>query len=231
MNPSAYGAPPTNVCSPGAAGSFGPDRIYRYSYDHFDQVLTEDGVTIVHDDLGPRDGVPVVLCHGLAAAGAQLSADAEYFAGRGYRVLVPDLRGHGRSGKPAAMRVEDFSIARMAADMVAMLDQAGVGPVHWVGNSLGGWVAFELERRGRARTLTGIAPAGGWSRFTPAKFEIVFKFVAGLPVYLGAKVLGPRALRLPFVRQLAYVPVTEEGLLDLAALGVLAAWAVRVLVF
>ncbi|HEV7277745.1 MAG TPA: alpha/beta fold hydrolase [Devosiaceae bacterium] len=123
------------------------------------EVLSSDGVTIVHDDLGPRDGVPVVLCHGLAAAGEQLAADAAYFAGLGYRVLVPDLRGHGRSGKPPAMRREDFSIPRMADDMVAMLEQAGVGPVHWVGNSLGGILALQLLA-GQAHRFRSLATFG-----------------------------------------------------------------------
>ena len=82
---------------------------------------------------------------------------------------------------------------RTLADHVeAQLDELGWGTAHIVGNSLGGWVAFELERRGRARTLTAIAPAGGWHRWSPVKYEIVGKFVAGLPVWLTAKALGPR---------------------------------------
>jgi pimeloyl-ACP methyl ester carboxylesterase len=120
---------------------------------------TRDGVRIVYDDLGPRDGVPVVLCHGLAAAGEQLAADAQYFAGLGYRVLVPDLRGHGRSGKPAAMKKEGFSIATMAADMAAMLDDAAAGPVHWVGNSLGGILALQLLG-GQQHRLSSLATFG-----------------------------------------------------------------------
>jgi pimeloyl-ACP methyl ester carboxylesterase len=118
------------------------------------EALTDDGVAIVYDDLGPQDGVPVVLCHGLAAAGEQLTADAEYLAGLGYRVLVPDLRGHGRSGKPRAMTAESFSIPRMADDLLAVLEQAGVGPVHWVGNSLGGILALQLLARHEARFRT-----------------------------------------------------------------------------
>jgi pimeloyl-ACP methyl ester carboxylesterase len=95
--------------------------------------------------------------------------------------------------------------------MERRMDALGWETAHIVGNSLGGWVAFELERRGRARTLTGIAPAGGWHRYTPAKFEIVFKFLAGLPVWLIANALGPRALKLPFVRQLGYVPISASA--------------------
>lgn len=116
---------------------------------------TSDGVRIAYDDLGPRDGVPVVLCHGLGAAGEQLAADGAFFAAQGFRVLVPDLRGHGRSGKPAPLSAEAFSIARMARDQVEMLDHAGTGPVHWVGNSLGGIVALDMlaEHAARFRTL------------------------------------------------------------------------------
>jgi pimeloyl-ACP methyl ester carboxylesterase len=118
------------------------------------QFLTDDRVTLVYDDLGPRDGVPIVLCHSFTGAGEQLAAEAMFFAGRGYRVLVPDVRGHGRSGKPSPMTTESFSIARMASDLVAMLDHAGVGPVHWVGNSLGGILALELLARHEARLQT-----------------------------------------------------------------------------
>ena len=87
---------------------------------------------------------------------------------------------------------------------------------HIVGNSLGGWVAFELERRGRARTLTGIAPAGGWRHFTPVKFEIVGKFLAGLPLWLSTLALGRHVLKLPITRRLAYLPVsaTPDALSD-----------------
>jgi 3-oxoadipate enol-lactonase len=114
---------------------------------------SSDGVGLVYDDLGT--GTPIVLCHGLAAGGAQLMADAAYFAGRGYRVLVPDLRGHGRSEKPRPVNRETLSIARLAQDLREMLDHAEVEPVHWVGNSLGGIAALAMlpAHEARFRTL------------------------------------------------------------------------------
>ena len=96
--------------------------------------------------------------------------------------------------------------ATLADDVERRMDAIGWSTAHIVGNSLGGWVAFELERRGRARTLTGIAPAGGWHHYTPAKFEIVAKFVAGFPVWPCDEAARKRALKLPFARQLAFVP-------------------------
>ncbi len=118
------------------------------------EFVSSDGVRLVYDETGPVDGPAVVLCHGLAAAAAQFAGDAEFFAGLGHRVLVPDLRGHGRSASPSPMRPEAFSLARLAADLTGMLDHAGIAKVHWVGNSLGGIAALEMLKQQRFRTLT-----------------------------------------------------------------------------
>jgi pimeloyl-ACP methyl ester carboxylesterase len=124
-----------------------------------------------------------------------------------YEVLAPTMPGHN-----GGIRGKFFlDTAALADDMERRMDALGWDTAHIVGNSLGGWVAFELERRGRARTLTGIAPAGGWRHYSPVKFEIVGKFVAGLPIWLVAKALGQRALRLPYVRQLGYVPISASA--------------------
>jgi pimeloyl-ACP methyl ester carboxylesterase len=46
----------------------------------------------------------------------------------------------------------------------AELDASGIGRVHIAGNSLGGWFALELARRGRALSTVAISPGGGWER-------------------------------------------------------------------
>jgi len=99
---------------------------------------------IAYFTAGPHDGRPLVLCHGLAASGLQFALDARFFAQQGFRVIVPDLRGHGRSTGPREYRHEDFSIARLAKDMIAVLDDAGVMQTDWVGNSLGGILALSV---------------------------------------------------------------------------------------
>ncbi len=115
--------------------------------------VTDDGVRLAYDDHGPADGTPIVLCHGLAAAAAQFAADAGHFAGLGFRVLTPDLRGHGRSEAPP-LRAASYAISRMARDQVLMLDDAGIARVHWVGNSLGGIVALSLLGTDAERLMT-----------------------------------------------------------------------------
>lgn len=93
---------------------------------------------------GPADGRPLLLCHGLAASGLQFVADAAFFGDLGFRVIVPDLRGHGNSTGPTRRADEDFSIQRMAADLIAVLDAEEVTQTDWVGNSLGGILGLSL---------------------------------------------------------------------------------------
>lgn len=71
----------------------------------------------------------------------------------GYCVVVPDLRAHGTSGAPLA-KTGDFSIARLAADIQAVLDDAEIERVHWLGNSLGGIVGLALLRETPERFLS-----------------------------------------------------------------------------
>ena len=130
-----------------------------------------------------------------------------------FEVFAPSMAGHN-GGPPSRSWFLDTTT--LADHVETQLDELGWETAHVVGNSLGGWVAFELERRGRARTLTAIAPAGGWHRWSPVKYEIVAKFVAGLPVWLTALVLRHRAAKLPLAKQAASVPIsaTPAGLSD-----------------
>ncbi|GEM_PF-791186 len=108
--------------------------------------VAEGYYTSAYFTLGPEKGHPLVLCHGLAANGLQFVTDAHFFAEQGFKVIVPDLRGHGRSRTPDIdMRKDkDFSIARMADDLVGILDAERAEKTHWVGNSLGGILGLSI---------------------------------------------------------------------------------------
>ena len=158
-------------------------------------------------------GEPMLLLHPFMMSQNVWKKVAPQIAETGrYEVLAPTMPGHNGGIKGRFF----LDTAELADDMERRLDALGWDTAHIVGNSLGGWVAFELERRGRARTLTGIAPAGGWHWYTPAKFEIVAKFVAGMPLWLLTRALGPRVLKLPLSRRIASLPIsaTPEGLSD-----------------
>lgn len=164
-------------------------------------------------------GEPMLLLHPFMMSQNVWKKVAPLIADTGrYQVLAPTMVGH--NGAPRGPFFLDSS--SLADDVERRMDALGWGTAHIVGNSLGGWVAFELERRGRARTLTAIAPGGGWTHFTPAKFEIVGKFLAGMPLWLVTLAFGRRVLKLPFTRYLAHLPVsgtpdklTDEDLADI----------------
>jgi pimeloyl-ACP methyl ester carboxylesterase len=99
-----------------------------------------DGTGIEFDVTG--DGRPVLLLHGFPDSGRLWRHQVPALAGAGFRVIVPDLRGYGRSGKPEA--VEAYSIPVLAGDVIAILDSLGVSSAHVVGHDWGAGLAWAL---------------------------------------------------------------------------------------
>ena len=92
------------------------------------------------------DGPPVVLLHPFPVNHEFWLPIAEVLAVR-YRVLLPDLRGHGESGigeGPATME-------KHAADIAHIMDDADIGRAPLIGVSIGGYASFEFWRRYRGR--------------------------------------------------------------------------------
>lgn len=111
-------------------------------------------------ELWTRDegrGPPLLLLHGVGGSHAVWNAVAPALA-RQYRVLLPDLRGHGRSPAPAAPQ---FGFAALEADLVRLLDERGERSVHVVGQSAGALLAlrFGLDLPERTRSLVLIGGA------------------------------------------------------------------------
>src|SRR5215831_17374489 len=93
-------------------------------------------VELAFDDYGKPDGRPVVLLHALGRSAADWVEVAAGLASD-FRVIVPDLRGHGRSPRPGT-----YSFALMRDDVCALLDRLRVTRVSLVGHSMGGTVAY-----------------------------------------------------------------------------------------
>ncbi len=106
-------------------------------------------------------GAPLVLVHGLGSARTTWFPLMPALARR-YDVIAVDLPGHGDS--PALPRTEPATPGRLAKRLARFLDELGLDRPHIMGNSLGGWVGLELAADGRARSFTGLAPAGLWLR-------------------------------------------------------------------
>jgi len=102
-------------------------------------------------------GPPLVLLHGIGHTWRGWKPMLPLLE-RNFDVLAVDLPGHGHS-PPFPPGVESTPAA-LADSVAAAMDEAGFEAAHLAGNSLGGWIALELARRGRARTVTAISPAG-----------------------------------------------------------------------
>jgi pimeloyl-ACP methyl ester carboxylesterase len=105
-----------------------------------------DGVRLAYHELGR--GRPLVLIHGYMSNAMVMARGgfAERFAGRGYRVIMPDLRGHGDSARPhdAAAYPPDV----LADDGLALIGHLGLTGYDLGGYSLGGRTVIRLLARG-----------------------------------------------------------------------------------
>ena len=99
-----------------------------------------DGVGTEYEVTGA--GQPVVLLHGFPDSGRLWRHQVPALAGAGFQVIVPDLRGYGRSGKPEA--VEAYSLSLLAGDVMAILADLEITRAHVVGHDWGAALAWGL---------------------------------------------------------------------------------------
>ncbi len=111
---------------------------------------SDDGLEIFYESWGDSDGtgVPVVLHHGFAASGLidwVQTGVVEALTAAGRRVVAVDARGHGRSDKPHDP--DRYGEARMARDVIALVDVLGAEAFDLVGYSMGAVVALLTAAR------------------------------------------------------------------------------------
>ena len=97
---------------------------------------TNDDISLHYEVEGPADAEPVVLVQGLGTGRWMWRRQCEALA-EDYRVVVPDNRGTGQSDAPEG----PYTIPEMAADLEAVLADAGIERAHVVGASMGGMIA------------------------------------------------------------------------------------------
>jgi len=99
-----------------------------------------DGVGTEYEVTG--EGRPVMLLHGFPDSGRLWRHQVPALAGAGFRVIVPDLRGYGRSGKPDG--VDAYSLPLLAGDVMAVLADLGIPQAHLVGHDWGAALAWVI---------------------------------------------------------------------------------------
>ena len=91
-------------------------------------------------------GPPLLLLHGFPQTGAMWSKVAPSLSQR-FRLVIPDLRGYGRSAKPAgSVNHSAYAKKTMARDMIELMDHLGHGPFQVAGHDRGARVAHRMLR-------------------------------------------------------------------------------------
>ena len=105
-----------------------------------------DSVKLHYSEAG--QGTPVVLLHGFPLTSAIWTAQQQQLADH-YRVITPDLRGHGQSPAPAGV----YEMESLAGDLLALLDSLKIERAVIMGHSMGGYVTLAAWRLAPARFL------------------------------------------------------------------------------
>ncbi len=144
--------------------------------DHFE--ISADGVTLAGEEAG--EGPAVVLLHGLTATRRYVVMGSRALERSGHRVLAYDARGHGRSSP--APDPGDYGYARLADDLLAVLDDREVERAVLAGASMGAHtlLAFALRHPERVSGLVVLTPAYDPDDHRPETLERWDRLATGL---------------------------------------------------
>ena len=99
--------------------------------------VTANGISINYRFDGPEDGPVVMFSNSLISNYTMWDDQLAAITSAGYRMLRYDTRGHGGTDAPDI----PYSIPMFAADVIALLDALDIEKVHFVGLSMGGFIA------------------------------------------------------------------------------------------
>ncbi len=115
---------------------------------------------LFHRTFGDEGHSPLIILHGLFGMSDNWVSIGKRIADESFRVIIPDMRNHGRSGHS-----EVFNYPAMADDLLELMDKLGLETASLLGHSMGGKAAmqFSLDHPGRLDKLivADIGPASG----------------------------------------------------------------------
>lgn len=135
-----------------------------------------DGIELHVREWGHPDGAPIVLIHGWSQSHMSWRRQYESELAGEFRLVAPDLRGHGMSEAP--LQAESYTDARLwAEDIAAMIDALNLDRPVLVGWSYGGYVVSDYLRAHGQEAVGGLAYVAGGVTLN----ESAFGNLIGLP--------------------------------------------------
>jgi len=105
-------------------------------------MVKTNGIDMAVYEMGPKDGFPVVLCHGFPELAYSWRHQLPALAAAGYRAIAPDQRGYGGTSRPTA--IEDYDVEHLTGDLAGMLDALGLKKAVFCGHDWGGLVVWQM---------------------------------------------------------------------------------------
>jgi len=105
-------------------------------------MIKTNGIDMAVYEAGPKDGLPVVLCHGFPELAYSWRHQLPALAAAGFRVLAPDQRGYGLTSRPP--KAEDYDMVHLTGDLAGMLDAFAIKDAIFVGHDWGGLVVWQM---------------------------------------------------------------------------------------
>jgi pimeloyl-ACP methyl ester carboxylesterase len=149
----------------------------------------QTGITIEYSLSGTSNPSNLVFVHGLGPNLRQFKPQEAFFSPH-FRVVLVSLRGHGGSSMSEHASKEDFTVERLAADVKALLLELDIHRIHFVGNSLGGLVGYQLLKTDQ-ELISSLTTFGTTAELHTSKALVVF--LTSLTRILGPKTLGKLA--------------------------------------
>jgi pimeloyl-ACP methyl ester carboxylesterase len=136
------------------------------------RVIDVNGISLYVEEHG--EGDPVLLLHGWPDSARLWRHQVPFLAAHGYRVIAPDLRGFGRSERPA--EVAAYRLRNVVADVSALLDHLDIETAYVVGHDWGAAVAWLTAILGpaRVRKLTAISVPHPFAPPTLRQYEMAW---------------------------------------------------------
>jgi pimeloyl-ACP methyl ester carboxylesterase len=149
---------------------------------------------------------PLLLLHGVTMSASAWDEVVPLLAAD-FALVVPTAAGH--RGGPT---LDGPATIKQLVDVTEkVLDDRGLTTVHIAGNSMGGWMGIELARRGRARSVTALSPAGFWERGTDDERGATNTLIRAKRLAELAMPITPALAHLAAARKLMLSDIAEHG--------------------
>ena len=141
-----------------------------------------NGIRMAYYEVGPREGTPIIFCHGFPELAFSWRHQLRAFEAAGRWAIAPDQRGYGLTERPGP--VESYDLEHLTADLVGLLDHLGVEKAVFCGHDWGGFVVWQMALRHPTRTAGVIGVNTPFTPRSPADPIAIMRKRLGEEMYI-----------------------------------------------